>query len=99
MPYTINKTNGVLITVVQDGTINNSSLDITLVGKNYSGYGEAFNENFVKLLENFSNATKPKKPLGGQLWFDSANKKATSSLKWTLLHQEASGRACASRFA
>ena len=75
MPYTINKTNGVLITVVQDGTINNSSLDITLVGKNYSGYGEAFNENFVKLLENFSNATKPKKPLGGQLWFDSANKK------------------------
>jgi hypothetical protein len=75
MPYTINKTNGTKITVVQDGAINNSSLDIVLIGKNYSGYGEAFNENFVKLIENFSNTTQPKKPLSGQLWFDSKNKK------------------------
>lgn len=75
MPYTINRTNGLKITVVQDGTIDTSSLDITLVGKNYSGYGESFNENFVKLLENFSNTTEPKKPLSGQLWFDSKNKK------------------------
>jgi hypothetical protein len=75
MPYTINRTNGIKITVVQDGTIDTASLDITLVGKNYSGYGESFNENFVKLLENFSNSTQPKKPLSGQLWFDSKNKK------------------------
>jgi hypothetical protein len=75
MPYTINRTNGAKITVVQDGTINNSSLDIVLIGKNYSGYGEAFNENFVKLIENFSNTTRPKKPLSGQLWFDSTSKK------------------------
>ena len=77
MPYTINKTNGLKITVVQDGTINTNSLDITLVGKNYTGYGEAFNENFVKLLENFANATQPKKPLSGQLWYDTTNKKIT----------------------
>lgn len=75
MPYTINRTNGIKITVVQDGTIDTASLDLTLVGKNYSGYGESFNENFVKLLENFSNTTQPKKPLSGQLWFDSKNKK------------------------
>ena len=49
MPYTINRTNGAKITVVNDGTINSTSLDITLIGKNYTGYGEAFNENFVKL--------------------------------------------------
>jgi hypothetical protein len=70
MPYTINKTNGLKIIVVQDGTINTSALDITLVGKNYIGYGEAFNENFVKLLENFANSTRPAKPLAGQLWYD-----------------------------
>jgi len=75
MPYTINRTNGLKVTVVQDGTIDTTSLDIILVGKNYSGYGESFNENFVKLLENFSNTTEPKKPLSGQLWFDAKNKK------------------------
>ena len=72
MPYTINKTNGLKITVVQDGTINTSALDIILVGKNYIGYGESFNENFVKLLENFANSTKPAKPLAGQLWYDTS---------------------------
>ena len=74
MPYIINRTNGLKITVVADGTINTTSLDITLVGKNYTGYGEAFNENFVKLLENFSNNKQPVKPLSGQLWYDSTNK-------------------------
>jgi hypothetical protein len=75
MPYTINRTNGLQITVVQDGTIDTKSLDITLVGKNYTGYGEAFNENFVKLLENFSNNKQPVKPLSGQLWYDSVGKR------------------------
>jgi hypothetical protein len=74
MPYIINRTSGLAITTVQDGTINSAVLDLTLVGKNYTGYGEIFNENFVKLLENFSNTTAPKKPLSGQLWFNSASK-------------------------
>lgn len=90
MPYTINRTNGAKITVVNDGTINSSALDITLIGKNYSGYGETFNENFVKLLENFSNTTRPAKPLTGQLYFNSSTKKlevytTTGSTKWKTL--------------
>lgn len=72
MPYTINKTNGTLISTVQDGTVDAKSLDITLVGKNYSGYGNIFNENFVQMLENFSATTPPTKPLTGQLYFNSA---------------------------
>jgi hypothetical protein len=75
MPYIINKTNGTQIAVVQDGTIDTNTLNITLVGKNYTGYGETFNENFVKLLENFSNTTAPLKKLTGQLWFDSSVRK------------------------
>lgn len=74
MPYLINRTSGSKITTVQDGTVDITSLDITLVGKNYTGYGEAFNENFVKMLENFAGASRPKKPLTGQLWYDSSNK-------------------------
>jgi len=75
MPYIINKTNGTKIAVIQDGTADTNSLDLTLIGKNFLGYGEAFNENFVKILENFSNTTPPSKRLTGQAWFDSANKK------------------------
>ena len=75
MPYTINKTNGTRILTIQDGTLNTTAIDLTIIGKNYSGYGEAFNENFVKVLENFANNIPPKKPLQGQLWYDTARKK------------------------
>lgn len=72
MAYTINKSNGAVLTTVADGTID-SSTDLTLIGKNYSGYGEVLNENFVKLLENFSSSSQPSSPLSGQMWWDSSN--------------------------
>lgn len=72
MAYTINKTSGAVLATIADGTLD-STTNLTLIGKNYSGYGEAFNENFVALLENFSNATAPTSPLAGQLWWDSSN--------------------------
>ena len=72
MPYTINKTSGAILTTVADGTIDTTS-DLTLVGKNYAGYGEILNEDLIKLLENFNNTTAPGKPLKGQLWYDSTN--------------------------
>jgi hypothetical protein len=74
MPYSINRYNGTEITVVEDGTIN-STLDIKLIGKNYAGYGEVQNENFVNLLENFSGTGEPPRPLSGQLWYDSDKNK------------------------
>lgn len=70
--YVINKTNGSILTTVQAGTADNTT-DLTLIGKGYLGFGEAVNENFVKLLENFANSTAPDKPLSGQIWYDSAN--------------------------
>lgn len=72
MAYTINKTNGAVLTTIADGTIDNTS-DITLVGKNYSGYGEILNENFVKLMENFASSAEPASPLAGQIWWDLSN--------------------------
>lgn len=70
MSYIINKTDGSVLTEVVDGTIDQIKTDLTLVGKNATSYGEFFNENFVKLLENFSNTSQPNHPLIGQLWFD-----------------------------
>jgi len=70
MSYIINKTDGSVLTEVVDGTIDQISTDVTLVGKNATTYGELFNENFVKILENFANTTQPNFPLEGQLWYD-----------------------------
>jgi len=58
--------------------------DIKLVGKNYAGYGEIQNENFVFLLENFAGANQPPRAVTGQLWFDTANSKLKfyDSTKW-----------------
>ena len=69
MAYTINKTDGTVLATITDGTINNSS-SLTLFGKSYSGFGEALNENLVKLLENQSSTAAPASPLKGELWFD-----------------------------
>ena len=46
---------------------------MTLVGKNYAGYGEFLDENFIRLLENGANTTAPTSPLTGQLWWDKTN--------------------------
>ena len=75
MAYQINKTDGTIVATVADGQIDDRSTDITLIGKNYSGFGEIFNENLVKILENFSETTQPDHPLRGQIWFDSGESK------------------------
>ena len=74
MAYTITTTNGTTIGSIADGTVDNTVTSLTLIGKNYAGYGIFLNENFVELLENFSNGIAPANPLNGQLWFDSTNR-------------------------
>ncbi len=76
MAYTINLTDGSIFATVADGTINTQS-SMILVGKNYAGYGEFLDENFIHLLENGSNTTPPGAPLVGQLWWD----KSTNTMK------------------
>ena len=71
MAYTINKTDGTVLATVSDGSLDTTT-NISLIGKGYSGYGEAQNENFISLLENFANTTSnaPDKALTGQLFYD-----------------------------
>jgi hypothetical protein len=71
MSYTITLTDGAVFATVADGTINTSS-SMTLVGKNYAGYGQFINDDIIRLLESGSNTTPPGAPLTGQLWFDSS---------------------------
>ena len=75
MSYTVNKSNSSASPnqyTVQDGVVNTQT-DLSLIGKGYAGYGELIAENFLHLLENFSNSTEPTKPVQGQLYYDSTN--------------------------
>jgi len=77
MAYTVNKTNSSASPnayTVQDGVVNTQT-DLSFIGKGYAGYGELIAENFLQLLENFSNTSAPTKPIQGQLWWDSTNSK------------------------
>jgi hypothetical protein len=69
MAYTINKTDGTIVTTITDGTVDNTT-SLQLFGKSYSGFGEGLNENLVKLLENAASTSAPTAPLKGELWFD-----------------------------
>ena len=77
MAYTVNKSNNSASPnqyTVQDGVVN-AQTDLSFIGKGYAGYGESIAENFLHLLENFSNTSQPTKPIEGQLWWDSTNGK------------------------
>jgi len=73
MTYTVTTTSGASLATIADGTVNTSATSLALIGKNYAGYGIFLNENYVQLLENFSNSTPPTAPLTGQLWYDNVN--------------------------
>ena len=69
MAYVINKTDGSIVATVEDGALNNDT-SIQLIGRNYQSYGEPFNENLIKLLENSAGTSAPSNPIRGELWFD-----------------------------
>ena len=75
MSYKLNKSDGSLLVDLVDGQLDTTTTDISLIGKNYSGFGEALNENLIKMLENFSKSSAPSNPLIGQLWYDTATQR------------------------
>lgn len=84
MAYNINLSKGDLLTVVEDGTADISSASVALVGKNFPGYGEYINENFVHMVENFAGTSAPANQLTGQLWYDTTDSilKVWNSTAW-----------------
>lgn len=77
MAYNINLSDGTSLVPggLADGSIDNKIVSsLVLIGKNYAGYGEFLNENFIQLMENFSKSSAPVAPLQGQIWWDSSDK-------------------------
>ena len=99
MAYTIVKTDGTVLTTIPDGTINTTSTSIGLPGRNYAGYGQQLDTNFVHTLENFAASTPPPNPIRGQLWFNTNNSTlyvcpadgTTSASNWLSLTSTSSG--------
>ena len=86
MSYTINNTAGATLASLQAGTTTTVG-GITLIGKNYTGYGEIIAEDFVRLLENQANSSQPSGALQGQLWYDTTENmlKVYNSSNWDRL--------------
>ena len=73
MTYRVNYTDDTKSPIiVQDGDVDTST-NIGLVGRGYTGFGEVVAENFLHLLENFSDETPPARPVEGQLWYNNTN--------------------------
>lgn len=76
MAYILNKSNGQQLTVLNDGLTDNVLTSLSLVGKNVTNFGDAQNENFLFLLENFANSSQtggqPRSPVTGQIWYDTS---------------------------
>ena len=80
MSYIINLPNGQTLGTVLDGTINNTATSLTLVGRNYSGYGQIIQNDLIALLVNFAYNVSPSNPNTGQIWYDTGN---TVAKVWT----------------
>jgi len=93
MSYPITTTSGATIATIVDGTVNSTATSLTLIGKNYAGYGNFLNENYVKLLENFSSSTEPAFAITGQLWYDSGIKilKVYTGSTWKAISSSTTG--------
>ena len=98
MPYNLTLSNGSALVTVADNTYDHTTTSLNLIGSTYPGYGALLNENFVHLLENFSNNTQPSNPLQGQIWWDSANKElkvwnvpSSGTPNWKVISNSQSG--------
>jgi hypothetical protein len=77
MAYAVTYIDGSPLLLVADNEIDATSTSVTFIGKNYKGYGFYQNQNLVTLLTNSAspNYARPLKPLRGELWYDSTNKR------------------------
>lgn len=73
--YIIKRSNGKIYATIPGNTIlgphqpEENPVPINLVGRDKVGHGEALNENFLWLAENFAGQTRPFGSVPGQLWY------------------------------
>jgi hypothetical protein len=74
MSYTLSLTDNTPLLVLADGKVDVDLTSISLIGKNVSNFGDAQNENFLHMLEHFSNVSQPGGDLlKGQIWYNKSD--------------------------
>ena len=73
-PYTIRNTNGDVVATVNPATTTETTFPVEFPGSGYPIYGEFWNQNVYRLMENFSKSTPPSNPVPGMTWYNSTNK-------------------------
>ena len=73
MSYIVNRTDGNIAAVVNDGVFDTTT-SLNLVGKGKSDYAETVAEGLIALLENHASITAPRRPLPGQLWYNKVDR-------------------------
>jgi hypothetical protein len=95
MPYNITKSDGTPLVTVPDNKIDTSSSSLSLIGRNALNFGQAIDQNFINLMQNFANTNAPSMPLDGQLWYDTSNRILkiynNSTISWTPLYPAFTG--------
>ncbi|AMM43796.1 virion structural protein [Pectobacterium phage vB_PcaM_CBB] len=73
--YIIKRSNGKIYASVPNNVIlgpnqpNSNPVPINLLGRDKVGYGQALNENFLWLAENFAGQNRPLGSVPGQIWY------------------------------
>ena len=90
MTYSVKNSAGTVTYTVADGAANINAISLTFMGKGETNYGTYLNQNFLWLLENFSNnsSNPPAFPVQGQLWWDSTYKflNVYDGTKWNTVY-------------
>jgi hypothetical protein len=79
--YTIDRSLTAAGSITVTEATTDTSTNVTLVGQNYTGYGDEIATNFLQMLENFAADVEPNNnprvpgssAITGQLWYDTAN--------------------------
>lgn len=74
MAYTILRTDGTFLARVADASINSTATSVTFLGRDFTGYGQYYNQDLVTLLTNSARSTPPVQPTQGELWYDIGSK-------------------------
>lgn len=93
MSYNLKLTNGTALLTLSAGAADTTTTSINLIGENFPNYGTLLNENFIKILENFSNNLQPSNPLVGQLWWNSSTKELSiwQGSNWKVISNSQTG--------
>jgi len=72
--YTIRNAAATIVATINPATTTGVTFPIEMPGAGFPQYGEFWNQNVYRLMENFAKPTAPSNPAPGMLWYNSTTK-------------------------